>query len=108
MSLLINFTTEIELIRKCDQYGIQVLKGREKLSMNNYQKGLYLDLSSFANALDVNLNKLLEDLSYNPAIRGHVAYYHHENRVINVNSHFIPSQLPLNISNSSGIVSILL
>jgi hypothetical protein len=82
--IMISFP-EIEVTRKYEQFGIEVVKGRERMSMiRNFQKGYYLDLSCLATALNVNMSKLLEDLAYNSAISGYFAHYRNEGRIIKV------------------------
>lgn len=81
----ISFTAEIEVTRKYKQFGIEVVKGNERMSMiKNFQKGYYLDLKCLATALNVKMTKLLEDLSYNSNIRGYFAHYRNEGRTIKV------------------------
>lgn len=84
MNVLIDIRTEIELIRKYDQYSIEVIKGKEKLSMNSYKKGLYIDLDSFAYALGITINQLLEVISYSATQRGYLAFYRNEYKIIRV------------------------
>lgn len=79
------FVSEIEITRKYENYGLEVVFGKDRMSMiKNYQKGYFLDLSSLSTVLGVSMSKLLEDLSYNSAIRGHFAHYRNEGRIIKV------------------------
>jgi hypothetical protein len=83
--MLMNFNTEIEVKKKFENYGIQIVKGKERLSvMGNYEKGLYIELSSLTVALDVSMNKFLEEIEYIPTIRGYLAHYRESNRIFKV------------------------
>jgi hypothetical protein len=50
------------------------------ISNSSMVEGLF----PLATALNVSMNKLLEDLSYNSAIRGYFAHYRNEGRIIKV------------------------
>jgi hypothetical protein len=84
MNVFIDICTEIKLIRKYDLNSIEVIKGKEKLSMNSYKKGLYIDLDSFAYALGITINQLLEVISYSATQRGYLAFYRNEYKIIRV------------------------
>lgn len=44
----INIKQEITPLKKHNQFGIEFLIGKEKLTLNSNQKGLYIDLCSLS------------------------------------------------------------
>jgi hypothetical protein len=75
---------EIVPIKKHEQFGIEVLKGKEKLTLNTNQKELYIDLYSLSWAMGITINQLLEVVSYNPISREYLAYYRDEQKIVKV------------------------
>lgn len=83
--MLISFTTEINVTRKYENYGIQLVKGKEKLSiLNNYEKDMYIELSSLVEVLGLSMNKFLDEIGYNPVLRGYLAHFREANRIFKV------------------------
>lgn len=50
---------EILPIKKHKEFGIEILKGKEKLTLNTNKKELYIDLCSLAWAMGISMNQLL-------------------------------------------------
>jgi hypothetical protein len=61
----------------CD-YGLEVVKGRDKRIINKNRGSLYLDLCSFASAMEIPLKQLEEVISFNTVLKGYLAFYRNE------------------------------
>ncbi|KAB7663382.1 hypothetical protein [Bacillus sp. B1-b2] len=79
---LINSKQEIKPLKKHDEFGIEVLIGKEKLTLNSNQKGLYIDLCSFSLAIGISISKLLEVISYSPITNEYLAFYRIEQKIV--------------------------
>ncbi|WP_286231115.1 hypothetical protein [Neobacillus mesonae] len=55
--------------------GLVIVKIIEKSLINRTREDLFIDVSSFANALNISEIELLELISYSPAVKGYLAYY---------------------------------
>jgi hypothetical protein len=75
---------EILPLKKLDSFGIEILKGKEKLTLNTNQLGLYIDLSSLSLAVGITMNHLLEVISYCPITNEYMAFYRVEQKIIKV------------------------
>jgi hypothetical protein len=81
---LFDIKQEILPLKMCDQFGIEVIKGKEKLTLNTNQKGLYIDLCSFSLAIGMTMSQLLEVISYSPITKEYQAFYREEQKITKV------------------------
>jgi hypothetical protein len=80
-----NIQKEITLVSAYEGFGLEIVKGKEKSILNSNNEDLYLDLVSFANAMEMDINELMELISYNAVIKGYLAFYRDKNyKVIKV------------------------
>jgi hypothetical protein len=75
MGIFINLQTEIDVIEHYEGYGIEMVKGWDKAILNRNPEVYYIDLVSFAIALEIKVNQLLELISYIPSVGEYLAYY---------------------------------
>jgi hypothetical protein len=81
---LIDIKQEIVPLKKLDSFGIEILRGKEKLTLNTNQLGLYIDLSSLSLAIGITMNHLLEVISYYPITNEYMAFYREEQKITKV------------------------
>jgi len=88
MGVFINIHTEIDALEHCEDYGIEIVKGRSKAILNKNYNMYYVSLDSFALAMEISIYQLLELISYNPAVGEYLAFYknnqHKSIRVIEI------------------------
>jgi hypothetical protein len=81
---LINIKQEILPLKKYEHYGIEVLKDKEKMTLNNIQKEIYIDLGSLSWSIGIKMNQLLDVISYSPITSEYMAFYREEQKIIRV------------------------
>jgi hypothetical protein len=75
MGVFINIHKEIYALEQYDGYGLEMVKGRNKVVLNKDHERYYLDLVSFANAIEVSINQQLEVISYLLSVGEYLAFY---------------------------------
>jgi hypothetical protein len=75
---------EIVPLKRHENFGIEVLVGKEKLTLNTNQKGLYIDLCSLSWAIGITVRQLLEVISYNAITNESLAFYREEQKIFKV------------------------
>lgn len=75
MGVFVNIHTEIQAKEHYEEYGLEIVKGRSKAILNKSYDRYYLDLASFANAMEISINKLLESISYITKVGEYLAFY---------------------------------
>ena len=78
MGVFINIHSEIEAIEHFEEYGLEIVRGRNKSILNKNYDRYYLDLGSFSLSLGISIKQLLESISYIPVVGEYLAYYRKE------------------------------
>ncbi|PGM59903.1 hypothetical protein [Bacillus sp. AFS053548] len=78
MGVFINLQTEIEVQEHFEEYGMEMVKGRNKVVLNKNYDRYYLDLGSFALSIGISINQLLESINYIPTTGEYLAFYKNE------------------------------
>lgn len=88
MGVFMNIHAEIKAERHYEEYGLEIIKGANKSTLNRNRELYYLDLVSISNAIEISINQLLESISYIPKAGEHLAFYknnqHKSIRVIEI------------------------
>lgn len=71
----IDIKIEIRPEKMIEDHGLKVIKGKEKLTLNNYTKKFYLELFSLEKETGIKMNQLIEVISYSATLRENLAYY---------------------------------
>ncbi|MBU8768765.1 hypothetical protein [Cytobacillus oceanisediminis] len=85
MGIFIDIKLEIVPLKINDLYGIEVIVGKEKMIINSAKNNFYIDLSSLAFAIDTDVRKLQEIISYSLTAKEYLAFYRDSyNKIIKV------------------------